>query len=144
VIKADGQGQRGLTAVAGRRNAIASALVECPVGRWVTVNEFFRYIRAAGHDFEVSRSLESIHFGSSLRQFGSGGDDWIILQRRYILCLLFEYAASLGIIDIAYINPSGARADYGNFWGADDLDFFRYDGRLIFVSLRSVPTVWDY
>jgi len=54
--------------VAGRRNAIASALVECPVGRWVTVNEFF-HIRAAGHDFEVTRDLWNLyiseaHYGS--------------------------------------------------------------------------------
>jgi len=38
------------------------------VGRWVTVNEFFRYIRA-GHDFEVTRDLWNLyiseaHYGS--------------------------------------------------------------------------------
>jgi hypothetical protein len=31
---------------------------------------------------------------------GSGG--WNILQERYLLALLFEYAATLGLIDIAY------------------------------------------
>jgi len=37
-------------------------------------------------------------------------------------------------------STSGARADYGNFWGADDLDFFsRYDG-----SLFSSPPLGAY
>jgi hypothetical protein len=58
---------------------------------------------------------------------------WKILQARYALCLLFEYAATLGLIDVAYIPPHGARPDYGNLWGVDDLSFFsRYDNaRLI-------------
>ena len=135
VIKGQtGKGQRGLTAVAGRRNAIASALAECPVSRWVAVNEFFRYIRAAGHDFEVTRALWNLYISEAgYGNLDQGGNDWGILQGRYILCLLFEYAATLGIIDVAYIDPRGARADYGNFWGADDLDFFsRYDGLAYF------------
>lgn len=39
------------------------------------------------------------------RQYGSlgyaGFHEWNILQLRYILCFLFEYAATLGLIDIA-------------------------------------------
>ncbi len=129
-----GKGQRGLTAVAGRRNAIASALAECPVGSWVAVNEFFRYIRAAGHDFEVTRELWHLYIlEAGYGNLDQGSDDWSILQGRYILCLLFEYAATLGMLDVAYINPHGARDDYANFWGADDLDFFsRYDGLVYF------------
>jgi hypothetical protein len=52
-----------------------------------------------------------------------------IVQERYILCLLFEYAAPLGIIDVAYEHPADARNDYTDQWGGDDLRFLsRYDG----------------
>jgi len=55
----------------------------------------------------------------------------LILEERYLLCLLFEYAATLGLIDVAFIPPAGARPDYHNMWGTDDLPYFsRYDGLL--------------
>ncbi len=54
---------------------------------------------------------------------------WHILQARYALSLLFEYAATLGLIDVAYVPPAGARPDYTDLWGADHLDYLsRYDG----------------
>ncbi len=52
-----------------------------------------------------------------------------MFQDRYLLCLLFEYAATLGLIDIAYTHPEGARLDFAGQWGTDELDFLsRYDG----------------
>jgi hypothetical protein len=126
-----GKGRRGLTAVGVRRDAVADALAECPVGRWVAVDELFRYMRASGHDFEVTRDAWGLylcepHYGS-LGYDGYGG--WNILQARYALCLLFEYAATLGLIDVACAPPAGAREDFRNLWGADDLPFLsRYDG----------------
>lgn len=133
------RGRGGLTAVAPRRHAIADALADCPVSEWVAVNELFRYMRAAGHDFEVTRNpwdlyIEDREYGS-LGYQGFGG--WPILQARYALALLFEYVATLGMIDVAYIPPAGARKDYTHIWGADDASFFsRYDGLLY---LRLTP-----
>ena len=58
-----------------------------------------------------------------------GSDGWNILQERYISAVLFEYAATLGMVDVAYFDPAGARDDYGDMWGTDDLSFLsRYDG----------------
>jgi hypothetical protein len=138
VIKGQaGKGKRGLTAVAGRREAIADALAERPVGRWVAIDELFRYMRAVGHRFEVTRDAWRLyicdpHYGS-LGYDGYGG--WNILQARYTLCLLFEYAATLGLIDVAYVPPAGARPDYHNMWGTDDLEYLsRYDG-LTYIRL---------
>jgi hypothetical protein len=126
-----GKGKRGLTAVAARRGAIADTLVECPPERWVSTDELFRYMRAAGHWFEVTRNAWHLYICEpgygSLGYDGCGG--WNILQARYALCLLFEYAATLGLIDVAYVPPAGARPDYFNLWGADGLEFLsRYDG----------------
>ena len=132
VIKGqNGKGKRGLTAVTTRRHAIADAVAECPVGRWVDVDELFRYMRAAGHDFEVARDrwrlyITSLDYGS-LGYDGYGG--WKILQARYALCVLFEYAATLGLLDVAYVPPHGARPDYFGQWGTDHLEYLsRYDG----------------
>ncbi len=130
-----GGGKRGLTSVEGRRAVIARALAACPVGEWVKVDDFFRFMRATGYDFEVTRDawtlyIEELQYGSlGYEGFGK----WSILQGRYALCLLFEYASTLGLIDVAYVHPKNARDDFRDLWGADDLDFFsRYDGLLYF------------
>lgn len=126
-----GKGKRGLTAVAGRRQAIEAGLRMCPTGQWVKVDELFRHMRATGTSFEVTRDpwrlyITDPHYGS----LGySGYHDFEILQARYALCVLFEYAATLGLIDVAYIDPEYARPDYSDMWGTDDMEFLsRYDG----------------
>ncbi len=125
-----GKGKRGLT---GRRRVIAAALSEFPAGKWLALDEFSRYMQAADHQFQVTREPWSLYICEM--QYGSLGYDgfggWNILQFRYLLAVLFEYAATLGLIDIAFIPPAGARNDYGGLWGTDDLAFFsRYDGLL--------------
>jgi hypothetical protein len=126
-----GKGRTGFTPPPERRLAIRNALAECPVGRWVETAEFSRYMQAAGFGFAVTRNAWNLYLCDpkygSLGYDGHGG--WNILQERYLLCLLFEYAAPLGMIDIAYEHPSGARRDYTSLWGTDDLIFLsRYDG----------------
>jgi len=126
-----GKGRKSFTPPAERRLAIRAALAECPVGRWIEVDEFSRYMQAAGFQFEVNPDAWSLYICDP--QYGSLGYDgyggWNILQERYLLCLLFEYAAPLGIIDVAYEHPAGARSDYSGQWGTDELIFLsRYDG----------------
>ena len=126
------KGQKGaMSAVAPRRDAVADGLAECPVGRWVAVGEFWRFLRADELDFTVSRNDWRLYICD--RQYGSLGDtgrgNWSILQGRYVLALLFEYAATLGMIDVAYGPAEGGRFDYRDMWGTDDLSFLsRYDG----------------
>lgn len=126
-----GKGSRAMTAAARRRPAIAEALARCPPGRWVHFDDFSSFMQAAGLEFEVTRDpwtlyIQDPHYGS----LGYAGyHDWNIIQGRYLLCLLFEYAATLGLIDIAYTHPDGARPDFAGQWGTDDLAFLsRYDG----------------
>ncbi|MCA1635128.1 MAG: hypothetical protein LC802_15910 [Acidobacteria bacterium] len=136
VIKGQtGKGARGLITTALRRAVIADALKECPVNQWVKTDEFFRFMRAAGFDFEVTRDPWELYVEE--QEYGSLGYEgfgkWSILQGRYALCLLFEYAATLGVIDVGYVPPEGARQDFSDLWGADDYEFFsRYDGLLYF------------
>jgi len=126
-----GKGKRGLTAVAGRREAISGALADCPVGRWIAIDELFRYMRASGYRFEVTRDAWTLYICEP--GYGSLGYDgygsWEVLQARYALCMLFEYAATLGVIDVAYVPPAGARDDFRDQWGTDGLEYLsRYDG----------------
>ncbi|MDZ7752691.1 MAG: helicase-associated domain-containing protein [Gammaproteobacteria bacterium] len=128
-----GKGKRGLTAPSSRRDAIADTLAECPAGSWISTDEFHRFMCASGNDFVVARNAWDLyvcekHYGSLGHQ---GGEQ--ILDNRYLLAFLLEYAATFGVIDVALIPPAGARADYGDLWGTDELVYFsRYDGLMYF------------
>ena len=126
-----GKGRHAMTAAVNRRPAIAEALRECPVGRWVHFDEFSRFMRASSLTFEVTRDPWRLYIVDA--QYGSlgyaGYHDWSIVQGRYLLCLLFEYAATLGLIDVAHVDPNGARSDFWPMWGTDELVYLsRYDG----------------
>lgn len=127
-----GQRVRGaLTRPEGRRRIISNALRECPPGEWVEFDVFSRFMVASGKWFPISDDPWKLYIGE--RDYGSlgyaGSRDWGILQGRYLSCLLFEYAATLGMIDVAYETPESARDDFGGIWGADEMLWLsRYDG----------------
>ena len=144
-----GKGKHGLTAVSSRRESIADALAGCPTERWISADELLRFVRASGNDFAVSRNAWNLYIGEL--QYGSlgyeGGES--ILEERYLLCLLFEYVATMGLVDVAFIPPAGARHDYHRLWGTDDLPFFsRYDGLMYFrttaLGTYCLGTAQDY
>ncbi len=126
-----GRGRQAMTSPRGRRKAIVDVLAECPTGRWVEVDEFHRFMKAKGRDFEVTRNLWRLYivdpeYGNFGYETAGAGDE---LETRYLLCFLFEYAATLGLVDVAFTAPENARLDWVSRWGADDLDFLsRYDG----------------
>ena len=76
-------------------------------------------------------ALWKLYLGDA--QYGSMGYDgyyrWEMLEGRYTLAVLFEYAGTLGLFDLDYIHPQGAREDFQDNWGGEDLDSLsRYDG----------------
>jgi hypothetical protein len=123
-----------LTAAARRRAAVADALAAVEPGIWIDVDTLFAIMQAQPAPLAVARSplaqwrlyLVDSYYGS----LGPAGwKAWNALEGRYALCVLFEYAATLGVIDVAYTGPRGARDDYGQLWGADRFDSLsRYDG----------------
>ena len=134
-----GKGKRGLTALDKRRTVIAQVLAECPVGQWVRFEDLKRYMIASYQTFEVSRHPENLYISESgYGHLYDAGGAWSFLETAYMRCLLFEYAATLGLLDVAYITPYDApRDDWSNFWGTDDLSFLsRYDGLL---AIRLTP-----
>jgi hypothetical protein len=76
----------------------------------------------------VARNDSSIwHLYIAEPRYGSlgylGFHDWPLLEGRYTLCVLFDYAATLGLIDVTYTDPAGALDDFRGNWGSDDLDY---------------------
>lgn len=131
------KGQRGtnvLSGLARRRAEAAEGLDLLPSGEWVQIDDLFARMRRDGLDPAVHRSGRAL-FRLYLEhpEHGSLGYDgyheWEILQGRYVMAVLFEYAATLGLIDVSYVDPVGARGDFRDQWGGDDLEFLsRYDG----------------
>jgi len=140
LIKGQKSKGRVMTAVTPRRAAIAEALQESPVGAWIAVDEFSRFMQAADLGFEVAHDPWKLYLSEP--QYGSlgyeGSHAWDILQLRYLLCFLFEYAAVLGIVDVAFVDPQCAHQNFGALWGADEVAFLsRYDG-LVYFRLTSL------
>lgn len=139
VIKGQtGKGKRGLTAVNKRRSAIAQLLMDCEVGKWTHFEHLKRYAIASYQTFEVSRNPENLYIGDPGYGNLYSGNSWTLLETAYLRCFLFEYAATMGLLDVAYISPyDGPEDEWSDFWGTGNLDFIsRYDGLL---ALRLNP-----
>ena len=58
-------------------------------------------------------------------QYGSFGYErhgsWEMVQGSYVRALFFEYMATLGMLDVAYVPPEASPVDMGGQWGTDDL-----------------------
>jgi hypothetical protein len=125
---------RVMTVLAPRREAVQAVLRQCPVGEWIGVDSLFNFMQATGLPFDVTYDPNKLYVGDASVRLGYNSfHDWPILQGRYVLCLLFEYVATLGMVDVAYIAPERARDDFRVIWGVKDMDFLsRYDGLLYF------------
>lgn len=136
------KGKTNLTGIKPRRESLSDSFQLCPVGEWISIEEFFRCVRL-NFDFTVARDEWNLYisesgYGSLGYEYGANFDKWYIFQARYILAVLFEYCATLGLIDVAFIPPFNARQDFRELWGADDLDFLsRYDG-LKFIRINNL------
>ena len=129
---------RTLTDPATRRPVINEALCQCVPDRWIKVEELIRFMHSRGLDFNVARYAWKLYICDT--QYGrlDNYGNWSIIEGRYLLAFLFEYAATLGLIDVAYIHPAGALPDYYDLWGIDGIDFLsRYDG-LKYIRINSL------
>lgn len=125
-----------LTPAATRRAAVAAGLAALPPDAWTQVGALLSILRTGALRLAVTRTLMArwrlyiadAYYGS----LGHAGPQaWDIIEGRYALCVLLEYAATLGLIDVAYTDPCGARQDYRSLWGAEQYACLsRYDGLL--------------
>jgi hypothetical protein len=114
------KGQRArnvVTSAKTRRQMVAAALASCPADEWISVDALFATMRRGNMSPTIARNemalwklyLLDAHYGS----LGYDGfHRWEILEGRYTLAVLFEYAGTLGLLDLDYIHPHGARDDF--------------------------------
>jgi hypothetical protein len=131
-----GKGARSLTSAIDRRAEIQSALASCPTDEWIELDELVRFMRASGIDATVTHNAWDLYIGH--REYGSlgysGGAE--LLARGYLKAFLLEYAATMGLIDVALVHPADTWREDGDLWGTDELPYFsRYDG-LIAIRLN--------
>jgi hypothetical protein len=130
-----GQGKPAtLTSPVTRRAAVAAALRAIEPGAWADTDLLWSVLRTRQARLTVVRGalalwrlyLEDAYYGSLGH---AGAKAWAAVEGRYALCVLFEYIATLGLIDVRYTVPGGARDDYRFLWGADRYPHLsRYDG----------------
>jgi hypothetical protein len=98
----------------GRREAIVAVLRECPVGEWVLLQDFLRYIVATRRGFRVTNEGTVVTLQHSWwTPLGPGADD--LLMSRFTACLLLEYASTLGLLDVAIAQPDGLWDDVSDY-----------------------------
>jgi hypothetical protein len=125
-----------LSAAGPRRQAAVAALRHCPPGVRIGVDDLFDAICRKGPQLSMARSergLWKLYIVDP--EYGSlgydGHHDFPVVEGRYLLAVLFEYAATLGLLDVEYVPADGARDDFRHMWGADWLPALsRYDGLL--------------
>src|SRR5262249_54556168 len=133
-----GQQAKGtrLTKPAERRTQLAAVLRICPAGRWVTMDELLRYMRAESLLPAIERNNPSrlgIGAYSSYYDDGlgySGANYWDVITGTYLRAILWEYVATLGLIEIAYTWPEETPHDFGDLYYLDADYLSRYDGLL--------------
>ncbi|MBI5589767.1 MAG: hypothetical protein HY881_04720 [Deltaproteobacteria bacterium] len=131
IIKGQKSKKRPLYVAESSRNSIADALSELEEGVWIEIDVFFDFLIAKGHKFDILRDGGwALYLGSP--QYGSLGYNhvtWNHINGRFARAFLLEFAATLGVIDVALIPPWGALDDIGDLWGVDDVTCLsRYDG----------------
>lgn len=124
-----------LTKPRERREKIVAALRACPPGRWVDLAEFMRYAEAEELLPRIERTQHSnlfVGYSGSYDMWEYRRSDYVdMVQGSYIRAFLWEYAATLGVVEIAYTRTEDATVDRGSWHGMEEW-VSRYDGLLGF------------
>ena len=130
MIKGQKSKSHPLAAANTCREQLSEALTDLEEGVWIETEKFFKFLIAQGYNFSAARNLWDLYIGN--KQYGSLGYDnvgWGVVEGRFSRAFLLEYAATLGMIDVALIPPWDASRDFGDLWGTDDYACLsRYDG----------------
>ena len=112
------------------RLALAKGLAQMPTGKWIAIQDFLKFLIAAGQGFDVIKDPWTLYICD--REHGSFGYNhvtWDHLNGRFARAFLLEYAATLGLIDVCLTVPWESVTDHHDLWGADDFSALsRYDG----------------
>lgn len=131
---------RTMTTPVKRRPKINYLLEDLQPGQWISIDELIRLLQTreeysfAMVNYDWKLYFSEPHYGNL-----SYNDTWPLLQFRYLLIYLFEYSATLGLIDVAYQDPRGARSeDYSSCWGTDELEYLSHCDGLQYIRLNDL------
>jgi hypothetical protein len=129
---------RTMTSPVRRRPVINDALTCLTPGRWITVDEVERFMLSESYTFEMTNYDWKLYFGDPHYGLLDYFDTWPLLQLRYLLIYLFEYCATLGLLDVSYKHPEDARSEFRSCWGADDEPFLSQCDGLMQIRLNEL------
>ena len=131
---------RTMTSLVRRRPMINMLLEDLQPGKWIDVDELARVIQTTSlYSFDMVNYGWKLYFLDQHYGHLDYHDTWPLLQFRYLLVYLFEYCATLGLIDVVYKNPHGARSDdYSSCWGTDELSFLSHCDGLQYVRVNDL------
>ncbi|ACN13134.1 conserved hypothetical protein [Desulforapulum autotrophicum HRM2] len=129
---------RTMTSPVRRRPVINGVLTCLEPGRWVSVDEVERFMRSESQTFEMTNYDWKLYFGDPHYGLLDYNDTWSLLQLRYLLIYLFQYGATLGLVDVSYKYPDNARPDFQSCWGADDEPFLSLCDGLMQIRLNDL------
>ncbi len=125
-----------LTKPQERKSLVEEALRECPVGLWVEFSEFLRYMRSNDLLPQIERTSDSylyVGYNSYYNNWDyQNYDYWEVVQGSYLRALVWEYAATLGMAEIAYTWPEDAPLGTNHTYSMYEDYLSRYDGLLAF------------
>ena len=129
---------RTMTSPVRRRPVINEALTCLEPGRWVTVDEVVRFMLSESYHFEMTNYDWKLYFADPHYGLLDYSDTWPLLQLRYLLIYLFEYCATLGLLDVSYKHPENARPEFRSCWGADEEPFLSHCDGLMQIRLNDL------
>ena len=129
-----------MTTPVKRRPMINYLLEDLQPGEWISIDELIRLLQTkAEYSFEMVNYSWKLYFLDQHYGHLDYNDTWPLLQLRYVLVYLFEYCATLGLIDVAYQDPRGARyEDYRSCWGTDELEYLSHCDGLQYIRINDL------
>lgn len=131
---------RTMTSPVKRRPMINNLLEDLQPGKWISIDELARVMQTQSiYSFKMVNYDWKLYFLDQHYGHIDYNDTWHLLQLRYLLIYLFEYCATLGLIDVAYQAPHGARSeDYSSCWGTDDLFYLSHCDGLQYIRVNDL------
>lgn len=131
-LRGVGSKKARLTAPEFRRGRVIEALSWCPVDTWIHINDFYRAFIIWDFDFDVEETeYSNLYVGSSYYGQLHGASYWDVTVGLYINAIIWEYLATLGAVDIAFVED-----DYFTVLDTGDLyidePVSKYDSLLYF------------
>lgn len=133
------KGQRSrkvrLTPAHERRSRVFEALSWCPTDVWIDINDFYRAFKVWQFDFDVEKTdYTYLSLGGSAHydSWYSEEDYWLVTKGLFINAIIWEYLATIGAIDLAYVNPEETELPVASDWYWDDSAYSPFDGLLYF------------